>query len=253
LLPIVPLLAIPLAYALSHARWLRILALALLLVSAIIGVQSLTSPHKALDNRNGVSEIPFLKEVQQIYPPTLLTRKSTNLELSRLPRQVGQLVVDPETNTEAIIARPQQDDPGYIIFGPYWAFQTGSYTATFTLRAQALAPETWVAQVDVCTGNGEHMLARRDIYGRDFGSGGRYQDFALTFYTRDTWALEFRVYFTDQVEVWLQGIDIKPHASPPHPTLVSWPIVAGWSASVIVGGLWLSRRIKTSEKRPAGV
>lgn len=249
LLPIVPALAIPLAYALSQARWLRIAALALLLVSAIIGMQSLTFPYKALDNRNGVSEIPFLKDLQQIYPPTLFTRKSANLELSRLPRQVGQLLVDPETNTEAMVARPQQDDPGYMIFGPYWAFQTGSYTATFTLRTQAPDPETRVAQVDVYTGNGEHILARRDIYGRDFGPDGRYRDFALTFYTRGTWALEFRVYFTDQVEVWLQGIDIEPHAKLPHPTLLSWPIVAGWSASVVLAGLWLSRHGRMSGKR----
>jgi hypothetical protein len=241
LLPVVPLLAIPLAHALWPARWLRIATVVLFMVSVLISVQSLISPYKALADQNGVSELPFLKHVQKLYPATLFVRDRIDLDASEVHHQVGQLMFDQLTNAQAIVARPEVDEPGSMAAVPSVAFQDGDYIATFSLKLQPPATETLVAHIDVSTYQGERIVAQGDIYGRDFWSGTEYQDFALPFSTQETWALEFRVLFAGQAELWLQGIRVEPRADLPGSASRSWPIVSAWGASVLVAGLWVAR------------
>jgi hypothetical protein len=240
LLPIVPLLVIPFAYAILHDRWLRIVGIPLFLVSVVISAQSLVHPDQALANGSGVSKLALLKQLQVVYP-SLQSERRVDLDLSKMFRETGQVVSD-EAKSRAIHAQPGVDEPGSMAFGPYQALPTGQYTATFILNADRVDPSASVAYIDVATDLGKRVLAQRDIYARDFATKRGYQSFDLSFSTRDIWELEYRVYFTGQAGLWLQAIHIEPRAPTPSPAYPGLPIVAAWSASVIVGGIVAARR-----------
>lgn len=237
LLPITPLLALPLAYSLQHSRWLRIAGLALFVVSVAISVQSLAQPYRALADQNGVSELPLLRRIQGIFPALQYIQQSAELDISRMQRDTGQLTHDQAIDSQVILAQPEVDPAGYMAFGRYVAFQTGQYAAAFTLGAGEADPAATVAHIEVVTDQGQRVLAERDVYAREFIADQESRAFVLSVFTRDTWALEFRVYFTGESTLWLRSIDVKPEkevAFDPYPGL---PIVAAWSLGVIIAGL----------------
>ena len=236
MVPIVPVLAIPLAYAILHHRWLRIVGAALFLVSLVISIQSLLYPYNALTDLNGFSELPFLSRLQAAYPALQFTASNTDLDLSTMFRQTGQLVCRQDKPC-IIRATPGIDEPGFMVFGPYRRMITGQYTATFSLDADRVDTSALVARIDVATDQGKRILAQQDIYARDFVTGDGFRPFSLSFAARDIWKLEFRVYFTGQAKLRLQAIQIRPQqtsaASHAYPGL---PIVVAWGASAIVAG-----------------
>jgi hypothetical protein len=242
LLPIIPLLAIPLAYALRQRRWLRIAGLALFLVSVAISAQSLWQPYKALADQNGVSELPLLRRVQGIYPALQYIGQSAEWDMSRTRRHIGQLIDDQGTSDQVVLADPQADEPGFVITRPTRAFQTGSYAATFALRSGDAAPTTIVAHIDVVSHEDRGVLAGRDLYAHEFPSGSEPGTFSLTFFTRDTWAIEARVYFTGQSRLWVRSISIIPLTELPTHSYPGLPIVVVWGLLVLIIGFLAARK-----------
>lgn len=246
MVPIIPLLAIPLAYAILHNRWLRIVGAGLFLVSVVISIQSLLYPYTALADRNGFSELPFLDKLQAAYPALQFTTPSIDLDLSTIFRQTGQLVCR-QDNPCIIRATPGIDEPGVMAFGPYQRLVSGQYKATFSLDAARVDPSALVARIDVAAGQGKRILAQQDIYARDFVTGDGYQPFSLSFTTRDIWQVEFRVYFTGQAKLRLQAIQINPQHAPAAPRAYpGLPLVVAWGASVIVAGAIAARHMRKS-------
>lgn len=251
LLPVVPVLAIPLAYAIQNTRWLRMVGLALFLISVAISLQSLLQPYKALADQNGVSELPQLKRIQGIYPALQYIQQDTQLDLSRTYRHTGQLTHDQITDSQIILADPQIDEPGFMAFGPYLAFQTGQYAATITLGRGEAEPSAVVAHIDVVTDEGNPTLAGRDIYAYEFSTDSEPHGFSLSFSTRDTWPIETRVYFTGESTLWLQSITIRPQTEIRSPSYPGLPIVVGWGLLVIITGLLAARRNRCRGMEPA--
>jgi len=160
---------------------------------------------------------------------------------------LGQYTATFSLHAAAIRARPGIDEPGFMAFGSYLRMITGQYTATFSLDASDVDPSALVARIDVAANQGKRILAQQDIYARDFVTGGGYQPFSLSFPARDTWALEFRVYFTGQARLRLQAIQVRPQQrSPASRAYPGLPIVVAWGASVIVAGAIAARHRRGS-------
>ena len=241
LLPITPLLAMPLAYSLWRARWLRILGLVLFVISVIISVQGLLQPYKAFANQSGLGELPLLRPVQGIYPALQDTPLDLEFDLSETAHYPGELTHDQTTGAQVILADPQVDEPGYMAFGPYSAFQTGQYIATIGLGRGEADASAVVASIDVVADGGRRVLAGRDIYAHEFSPGPQPQAFSLSFSTRDTWPIEVRVYYTGQSRLWLQSVTIRPLTGVRTTSYPGLPIVVGWGLVVVIIGLLAAR------------
>jgi len=246
LLPVIPILAIPLAYSIRHTRWLRMVGLALFLISVAFSLQSLFQPRKALADQNGVSELPLLRRVQGIFPVLQYIQQDAELDPSRIHSRTGQLTNDQITSSQVVLADPQVDEPGFIASGPSLAFQTGSYAATFRLGSGAAEPTAVVAHIDVVTDEGRRVLAGRDLYAHEFSSGSEPQASSLSFSTRDSWPIEMRVYFTGQSRLWIQSINVTPQSEPRYDSYPGLPVVVGWGLLVIIAGLLAARRSRST-------
>ena len=124
-----------------------------------------------------------------------------------------------------------------MVFGPYLAFRTGPYAATFTMSSGEADPSAIVAHLDVTTSEGGRILADRDVYAHEFPADSESLTFLLPFYTRDTWPIEARVYFTGQSKLGLHSIAITSQtesSSSSYPGLLT---VLGWGLVVIIAGL----------------
>jgi len=241
MLPVIPILAIPLAYSMWRTHCLRIAALALFLISVTISVQSLLQPYKALADQNGVSELPLLRPVQAIFPALQYIQQGGELDMSRMRGNTGSLTYDRKTNAQVVRADPLVDEPGAIALGPHLAFQTGPYTATVTLRSEEADPSAMVAHIDVATDEGGRVLADRDVYAYEFSARSEPQAFPLPFSTWDTWPIEVRVYYTGQSELWLQSVEIVPQTELRTGSYPGLPITVGWGLLVIIAGLLAAR------------
>jgi hypothetical protein len=137
-----------------------------------------------------------------------------------------------------------------MAFGPYASFQTGEYTVFFTLLGEHTDPSTKVAHLDVVTEQGQRILAEQDIYARDFLPDHGPRTFSFPIVTRDTWDLQFRVFFTGQSRLLVQAIAIKPQRDLPTLEFPDWPIVAVWGMSVVIGGLFVAKGSRTRTTSP---
>jgi hypothetical protein len=242
LLPATPLLALPLAYSIWRARWLRIVGLALFLVSMAMSVQSLVHPYQAIANQNGVSELPLLKSVQRIYPALQYILQETEVDLTRTDRLTGRLAYDQMTDSPVVLADPLTDEPGLIILGPYLAFQTGQYIATVALSSRDANPTAVVAHIDIVADEGNRVLADRQAYAHEFLDGSQPRAFSLPFFTKDTWPIRVRIYYAAQSRLSVHSIHIAPQTRSPSDPCADLPIVLGWLLLVLIFGLLAAGR-----------
>jgi len=129
-----------------------------------------------------------------------------------LPKQVGRDVTDDEAlwgvARQASVAL---DREGFLSYGPYAVFPPGSYIAHFCVKAEgnSASRASW-AIIDAAAAEGSAVLASRRLSRQDFTIMGKYQDLELEFHNPARQALEFRVYFTDQADLWVDRIEISP-------------------------------------------
>lgn len=80
--------------------------------------------------------------------------------------------------------RPNIDQPGYMVYGPYDAsFGVGSHRAEYLLQVDdnTTAPNRIIASLKVYTRLGKRILAQRDLTRRDFLAANDWQFFRLHF------------------------------------------------------------------------
>lgn len=106
------------------------------------------------------------------------------------------------------------DKPGYICFGPYYLYPPGDYQTTYYLKTDKRT-NVPVAAIDVVTDQGKNIIAAAEISGIDFVLINEYQAFSLSFHLEKESSLEFRVYFKDQANLWIDKIELTlPQLSP---------------------------------------
>jgi len=133
-------------------------------------------------------------------------------EGASLLNQVGEVVGDKDASRgEALYADVADDSEGYLCYGPYILFRAGGYQVCFRLKVNNdRVGKTVVATIDVAADIGETVLASKDVVSDDFGEICKYGDFCLDFDNPSMQALEFRVYFTDIADLWVDNIRVIP-------------------------------------------
>ena len=111
-------------------------------------------------------------------------------EAARLGGPLGPRYQHAQGNV--VSARPGQDRPGFLSFGPYRAFPPGDYQARFRLRRGAGPAPGWV---DVCAGGGKVVLARQELNDATLPPDGAWHDLVLEFSLPDAAVLETRTWY----------------------------------------------------------
>ncbi|MBU2467259.1 MAG: hypothetical protein KKC78_01370, partial [Proteobacteria bacterium] len=127
---------------------------------------------------------------------------------SRLWRQTGELVADPQAPTGlAVRGRAGWHPPLYLMHGPQQTYPPGRYVARFSLAAEGAPPaDALLAQVAVATDLGRIPLAVALVHGRDLGSG--YRQVELNFELKRRCELGLRVRFAQGGDVRVAGASV---------------------------------------------
>jgi hypothetical protein len=105
-------------------------------------------------------------------------------------------------------AKEGGSQPGYMSYGPYWNFPTGSYTIDFLVRAPG--PSGNMISIDVYDSNSGRVLASRTVAAGEFNSGNQWTKCALGFSTSNiNNSLEFRCYWNGTANMDLAFLRLK--------------------------------------------
>ena len=103
---------------------------------------------------------------------------------------------------------------GYAIlngntWGPYEEFPEGKYVASFRLRVDNNKYDKEVAIIDVAVGGTGKPFIRKSLLQTDFTSQDEYQIFTLAFTLDRTTQLEFRVFYENSANLWIDNITVE--------------------------------------------
>lgn len=129
---------------------------------------------------------------------------------SRLWRQTGELVADPQAPTGlAVRGRAGWHPPLYLMHGPQQTYPPGRYVARFLLAGEGHPPaQALLAQVAVATDLGRLPLAVASVHGRDLGPG--YRQVELNFELKRRCELGLRVRFAQGGDLRVAGASVAP-------------------------------------------
>lgn len=156
-------------------------------------------------------------------------------EGEELAHQTGSRVSDAAAgNGWAWMGRAGYDQSGWW-YGPYFReLPTGrSYRVYFRLRANGYSPLTHVATLDVTDDFGANTYVSQILLGEDL-LGNHYQEPYLDFsyYRRDNYGLEFRVFYPGQCDLYLDRI--SAFRTPlPYAQSVEWILPTGDGPKVV--------------------
>lgn len=107
-------------------------------------------------------------------------------------------------------AHPERAKKGCLVVGPYASLPAGNYRAYFRLKTNAATGKE-IAVLDIAADLGRTILSQKGVKGTDFISPGSYETFPLDFQLRQkTDNLEYRVYFLDEEQLWVDFIKVAP-------------------------------------------
>ena len=244
LIIVIPLIAIPLVVAIQHVRAARILFLPLLACSLVFAVAAV----REFEWLYPVVEKPRmfgLRSVASAFPrprelgfPTSFTHHAGG----RFPPQTGEL------HGESVVANPSRDRPGFVLWGPYSALQSGSYRATFTLMARRARRDEPVATIEVVGAPEGAVLARKTVTAAEL-KPPLPPSATLSFTEPGSFLTETRVYYHGRGTLIAGPVEVRPDPATPAPARFSdWPLTFLWVAgTILVGGLF----VQTMTRRPA--
>jgi 4-amino-4-deoxy-L-arabinose transferase-like glycosyltransferase len=131
------------------------------------------------------------------------------LEAELLTHRLGEPEADPDaSNGQAWKVRGADPNRGQAVFGPYLRYPAGHLKATFRMRTADAAAEHPVARIEITTGGGRKVLARRELRGGDFKAAA-YEEFELSSFLGELQALEFRVGSYKRADLWIDRIQVE--------------------------------------------
>ncbi|MEA3369339.1 MAG: hypothetical protein U9Q24_03175 [Candidatus Ratteibacteria bacterium] len=150
------------------------------------------------------------QDTQTGFPELALVYEAEDLS------SLAQTVVDDAEahNHKARRALTDENSPFSLVYGPYDTLPAGKYRACFRLKSADCSTSETVAKIDVASQIGEDILSQKNIRGNEFSYAGQYQTFCLKFtLEKRTSHLEYRVFFTDKADLWVDNITIEPDFS----------------------------------------
>jgi hypothetical protein len=246
LIIVIPLIAIPLAVAIQHIRAARIVFFPLLACSLVFAVAAV----RDFEWLYPVVEKPRvfgLRSVATAFPnprehgfPTSFSHAAGG----RFPPSTGELKGD------RVIARPDRNAPGFLLWGPNSGLKSGSYQATFPLAVTGVRRAEPVATIEVVGSPGDAILAQKTVIAAEL-KPPLPPSVTLTFTTPGAYTTQTRVYYHGRGTLTAGPVEVRPEPTTPPPAQFrAWPLVFLWVAgTILVGGLFvqaMKRRLAAS-------
>ena len=161
--------------------------------AALLALQEKDADGNRLGWRTGTTEHALINtETTSVAVLALGANASWVLEPGHVPLRSAPGNYTHEHETLSAVAG--QSVPGYIVFGPFWALEPGSYDVEFALRSPAARVESPLATIEVYDGSA--VVAVKVIEGADAPIGNQWHRYRLAAEVGNASNLaEFRVFW----------------------------------------------------------
>jgi hypothetical protein len=235
LLPVLPLIAIPIAVALQHVRPSRWIFVPLLAMSIVFGAAAVRD-HYGLYPIDDSSRIYGVRSVAHLFPIPLPPDPGVSFR-----NRPGQFA--PRTGVVqdgSVVARAGRDAPGFVMWGPYAMLREGSYRARFPLTAAGVAPDTHVATIEVAGAPPSKVYVAKVVTAREV-SGQRPTRIPLVFGHNGGYLIETRVFFHGRGSLRVGPVRVAALGLAPGRPYPDWALALLWVVGTVVAGLLLVR------------
>ena len=232
LIPVLPLIAIPIAVALQHVRWSRLLFVPLLLVSLAFGVAA-ARDHYGLYPIDDGSRISGVHRIAHLFPIPLPPHPPSSfvLQPGQYPPRSG--VVE----QGVLVARQGKDEPGFVMWGPYSSLKEGTYRATFRLAADGVPPNTHVATIEVAGAPPGKVFVYKVVTAGEL-KPRTFTSFPLDFSMPGGYWIETRVFYHGRGTLRAGPVKVDALALAPGRPYPDWALALGWVVGTVAFG-WL--------------
>jgi hypothetical protein len=232
LMPVLPLIAIPIAVTLQHVRPSRWL-FAPLLAMSIVFAAAAARDHYGLYPIDDSSRIYGVRSVAHLFPIPLPPKPTTSFvnEPGQLPPRTGAV------QDGVVVARAGRDAPGFMMWGPYYTLKEGTYRATFPLRVEGVDPGARVATIEIAGAPPGKSIEAQIVTAREV-SGRRPTEIPLVFGHNGGYLIETRVFFHGRGTLRAGPVLVEAEALAPGRPYPSWALALFWVLGTIVAG-WL--------------
>jgi hypothetical protein len=125
------------------------------------------------------------------------------------PRLMGEVVTDEQASAKEAVYASSDMEGTALVYGPYEFFQPGDYAVGFRMKSSPVADDSQpVATIDVW-GPASSTLASRTIESADFQEPDGYQVFYLVVSNPVYQALQFRVIFLGNTDLWVDRVTVE--------------------------------------------
>jgi hypothetical protein len=232
LIPVLPLIAIPIAVALQHVRASRLLFVPLLAGSLWFGIAA-ARDHQGLYPIDDGPRISGVHSIAHLFPIPVPAHPPTSFVL-----QPGQSA--PQTGVvkdNLVIAKGGEDGPGFVLWGPYSTLRDGAYRATFALAADGVPPDTRVATIEVAGTPPSKPFASKVVTASEL-KPRRLTRVPLTFSMPGGYLVETRVFYQGRGTLRAGPVQVTPIDIAPGRPYPSWALAIAWVLGTVLFG-WL--------------
>jgi hypothetical protein len=231
LIPVLPLIAIPIAVALQHVRAARLLFVPLLAGSLWFGIAA-ARDWEGLYPIDDAPRISGVHSIAHLFPIPLPAHPPSSfvLQPGQYPPQTGAV------KNGAVVAR-NGERPGFVMWGPYSTLKDGAYRATFPLAVEGVPQETHVATIEVAGSPPEKILARKVVTAAEL-KPRKATPVALDFSMPGGYLIETRVFFDGHGTLRAGPVNVAAFDLAPGRPYPSWALAIAWVLGTVFVG-WL--------------
>jgi hypothetical protein len=235
LIPVLPLIAIPIAVALQYVRPARLLFVPLLAVSLVLGVAA-ARDHHGLYPIDDSSRIYGVRSMAHLFPIPLPPSPPTSFLLrpGQFPPHSGSV------EDGVVVARQGTDAPGFMMWGPYYTLKEGMYRATFPLAVSGVAPGTHVATIEIAGAPPSEVFESEVVIAAEI-DGRRPTAIPLDFPHHGEYLMETRVFFHGRGTLRAGPVLVEALALAPGRPYPSWALALAWVLGTVAVGYLLVR------------
>jgi hypothetical protein len=231
LIPVLPLIAVPIAVGLQHVRLTRLLFVPLLAVSLWFGIAA-ARDYQGLYPIDDGPRIAGVHSIAHLFPIPVPPHPPSSfvLQPGQYPPQTGAV-------TNGVVVARERDQPGFVMWGPYSTLKEGAYRATFPLAVAGVPPGTRVATIEVA-GTPPSRTFKSKIVTAGELKPSTLTRLALDFSMPGGYLVETRVFFQGQGTLRAGPVNVAPINLAPGRPYPSWALAVAWVLGTVFFG-WL--------------
>lgn len=249
LIPVIPLIAVPIALAIQEVRWSRIVFFPLLAVSLLFAAAAVHEPDYLYPAGNE-PRVFGARTTASLFPVTRPSAAPTSYV-----QRPGDIAPGTGSVEGRYVVAGPGDERGYVISGPYTPLARASYRATFRLGVTGARPEDVIAGIDATSTPPLRALGGRTVTAAELGPGGRVTKLTLDFSNVDGGLVETRVYYNGFGTLRAGAVRVEPlervEAPQAFGRLPDWPKALGWVLATLLAGWLLVLGMRRAQAREA--